>query len=63
MSGDSEMSRSIVGVAIITFIVTFIITLTATTIITFIITYRCVKKTFEKADSFIDPITTREGVI
>ena len=58
MSGDSEMSRSTVGVAIITFIVTFIVTLTASTIITFILTYRCVKKTFEKANnshSSIDP--------
>ena len=58
MSGDSEMSRSTVEVAIITFIVTFITTLTATAIITFIVTYRCVKKMFEKANnshSSIDP--------
>ena len=55
MSGDSEMSRSTVGVAIITFIVTFILTLTTTAIITFIVTYRCVKKTFEKAHGSIDP--------
>ena len=54
MSGDSEMSRSTVGVAIITFIVTFILTLTTTAIITFIVTYRCVKKTFEKAHGSID---------
>ena len=51
MSDDSEMSRSTVGVAIITFIVTFILTLTATAIITFIVTYRCVKKMFEKANN------------
>ena len=58
MSGDSGISGSTVGVAIITFIVTFIITLTATAIITFIVTYHCVKKTFEKANnshSSIDP--------
>ena len=58
MSGDSEMSISVAGVVIITFIVTFIITLTATAIITFIVTYRCVKKMFEKANnshSSIDP--------
>ena len=51
MSGDSEISRSTVGVAIITFIVTFIVTLTATAIITFIVTYRCVKKMFKKANN------------
>ena len=58
MSGDSEISRSTVGVAIITFIVTFIATLTATAIITFIVTYRCVKKMFKKANNChgsIDP--------
>ena len=51
MSGDSGISRTTVGVVVITFIVTFIITLTATAIITFIVTYRCVKKTFEKENN------------
>ena len=55
MSGDSEMSRSTVGVAIITFAVTFIVSVTATAIITFIVAYVCVKRTFEKANNTHNP--------